>query len=161
MDTRHDQLYQQDVHDPYLRHWHARGDALCPECGVSYQAGAGRWSWEGLDDAEHAERALCPACRRIADKAPAGNLTLAGSFVKDHTDEICNLLHNTESLEKREHPLERLMTITDEPEGLVVTTTGIHLANRLGHALEAAFKGHVDYTYSDDRTALRVRWERN
>jgi len=53
------------------------------------------------------------------------------------------------------------MTIGNDPEGLVVTTTGMHLANRLGHALEAAYKGHADYKYSDDQTLVRIRWERN
>jgi hypothetical protein len=31
----------------------------------------------------------------------------------------------------------------------MVTTTGIHLANRLGHALEAAFKGKAQYRCGD------------
>ncbi len=157
--SQSDKLFKPELHDPYLRHWHAHGDAICPECGVAYQAG--RWSWKGLDDAEHAERTTCPACRRIADKAPAGNLTLIGRFVREHSDEICNLLRHTEAQEKQEHPLERLMTIGDAPEGLLVTTTGMHLANRLGHALEAAYKGHADYQYSDDQPLVRVRWERH
>jgi len=160
--SRSDQLFKPELHDPYLSHWHAHGDALCPGCGVAYRAG--RWSWQAMENAgqaEQAERTLCPACRRVADKAPAGSLTLIGSFVKAHSEEICNLLRNTEALEKQEHPLERLMTISDDPEGLLVTTTGMHLANRLGHALEAAYKGRVEYSYSDDQTLVRIRWERN
>jgi len=42
-----------------------------------------------------------------------------------------------------------------------VTTTGIHLANRLGHALEAAFKGNSDYRYGDDKYGLSVNWTRD
>ncbi|WP_306360883.1 hypothetical protein [Halopseudomonas pelagia] len=42
-----------------------------------------------------------------------------------------------------------------------MTTTGIHLANRLGHALESALKGHADYQYVDDQYGVNVSWERN
>lgn len=41
-----------------------------------------------------------------------------------------------------------------------MTTTGIHLANRLGHALKAAFKGHADYQYSDEY-GVSVDWKRD
>jgi hypothetical protein len=34
-----------------------------------------------------------------------------------------------------------------------VTTTGIHLASRQGHALERAFKGKAQYRYGDTQSA--------
>lgn len=56
------------------------------------------------------------------------------------------------------HALERLISLTDSEDALIVTITGIHLANRLGYALEAAFKGHSDYQYNDDEYGLSVSW---
>jgi hypothetical protein len=41
----------------------------------------------------------------------------------------------------------------------MVTTTGIHLVNRLGHVLEAAFKGKAQYRYGVARARLN-RWRR-
>lgn len=96
---------------------------------------------------------ICPACRRTNDNRPAGTLTLSGSYLLEHLNEIVNLIKNTE-----EHALERLISLTDSEDALIVTTTGIHLANRLGHALEAAFKGHSDYQYNDDEYGLSVSW---
>ena len=52
----------------------------------------------------------------------------------------------------------RNQSVTD---GLVVTTTGMHLATRIGHALAAAYKGHTEYQYSDSEAHVRVNWLRN
>src|SRR5690606_6500198 len=83
------------------------------------------------------------ACQRIAEDVPAGTISLRGDFVKQHSDELCGLIRNTEEMEKSQHPLERLMAISDDADGLTVTTTGLHLAQRIGHALEAAYDGAV------------------
>lgn len=64
-------------------------------------------------------------------------------------------------MEATEHALERIIHLTDSEDDLVVTTTGIHLANRLGHALEAAFKGKAQYRYGDTQYGLSVTWTRN
>jgi hypothetical protein len=109
----------------------------------------------------NAQTVTCPACRRIADNQPAGTLTLSGSFLLKHRNEIINLVHNTEKQEKSEHVLERIIQLTDSAGDLTVTTTGIHLANRLGHALEAAFKGKAHYRYGDNKYGLSVSWTRN
>ncbi len=107
------------------------------------------------------EEVVCPACRRIADRAPAGMVRLSGAFLQGHRDEITHLLHNTEAREKPDHPLERLIEIVEDGDELVATTTGMHLANRIGHALEAAYDGDSDYRYSDSELFLSVDWRRD
>lgn len=158
-ESRKDRLLKPELHDPYLRQRHA-GPAHCPSCGASCQAG--RWSWQPLSANGHtAESVICPACRRIADNMPAGTLTLTGDFIGGHEDEIINLILNTEKREKEQHPLERLLQFRRVDNGLEITTTGIHLANRIGHALEAAYKGFSEYSYSDSDVQVRINWLRN
>ncbi|MCZ4127117.1 BCAM0308 family protein [Stutzerimonas balearica] len=108
-----DKLLQPEHHDPYLKAWHQRSDTLCPQCGAAYQEG--RWTWQGLVNPAEAQEALCPACQRIDEDVPAGTVSLHGAFVLQHRDELCGLMRNTEELEKREHPLERLMPSATRP----------------------------------------------
>lgn len=155
-----DKLIQPEFHDPYLRPWHERGDTFCPQCGVTYQAG--RWTWQHLAHKDKAEEETCPACRRIAERVPAGQVTMSGSFVKPHSEEICHIVRHAEELEKPEHPLERLMSISDTADGLLVTTTGMHLAKRLAHALDEAFKGGELHThYKEEDCFVDIHWKRD
>lgn len=152
-----DKLIQPEFHDPYLKARRERSDTYCPDCGVTYQQG--RWTWQPLTHKDKATAETCPACRRIAERVPAGQVTLSGSFVKSHCDEICNIVRNVEEREKPEHPLERLMSISDSDEGLMVTTTGMHLAKRLAHALDEAFKGGELHThYKEEDCFVDIHW---
>lgn len=158
-ESRKDKLLKPELHDPYLRQRNA-GPAHCPSCGATCQAG--RWSWQAMPTNSHAADAVtCPACRRIADDMPAGTLTLNGDFIGAHQDEILNLIRNTEAREKSQHALERIMECRVEGNTMVVTTTGMHLANRIGHALDAAYKGFTEYRYSDNDVHVAVNWRRN
>ncbi len=154
--SQKDKLFKPERIDPYQATMPSKGPAFCGDCGASYKAG--RWSWQAADVA--AERTSCPACRRKADEAPAGTLTLKGPFVLAHHQEIVNLINHVEQAEKESHPLERLMRITPYSEGLVVTTTGTHLASRIGHALDSAFQGRSIYRHNDQRTQVDVDWSR-
>ncbi|NQD37990.1 ATPase [Permianibacter sp. IMCC34836] len=162
MDKMHlsqkDKLFKADLQDPYRAAMHNKGPAYCGDCGASYQAG--RWSWQKLAEADAAARISCPACRRKADNAPAGTLTLSGPFVLSHHQDIVNVINHVEQAEKSQHPLERLMRISPSSDGLQVTTTGVHLANRIGHALESAFGGKASYHHDDQRRHVAVRWSR-
>lgn len=153
-------LFKTSTHDPYCSQ-RVEGSAICPQCDAVYQAG--NWTWKHPENTviHDAQTVTCPACRRIEDNMPAGTLTLSGSFLLKHRNEIINLIKNTEKKEKAEHALERIIGLTDSAAALIVTTTGIHLANRLGHALEAAFKGNSDYRYGDDKYGLSVNWTRD
>ena len=158
--SQKDNLFKTSTHDPYKQP-RVEGSAICPQCEAVYQSG--NWTWKRPENTViHAARTVeCPACRRIVDNRPAGALTLSGSFLLKHRNEIIHLIENTEKKEKAEHALERIINLTDSGADLIVTTTGIHLANRLGHALEAAFKGKSDYRYGEDEYGLDVNWTRD
>jgi hypothetical protein len=103
---------------------------------------------------------VCPACQRIKDRYPAGELTVSGAFAAAHADEISGLIHNTADIESREHPLHRIMSIKRRKGAIVVTTTDVHLPHRLGHALKDAWGGTLATHYDDAGYYARVTWER-
>ncbi|MBC2690306.1 MULTISPECIES: BCAM0308 family protein [Pseudomonas] len=158
--SQKDKLFKSSTHDPYKLP-RVEGSAICPQCSAVYQAG--NWTWKHPESTviHDAHTVTCPACRRIEDQMPAATVTLSGNFLLKHRNEIIHLIENTEKKENAEHALERIIHLGDSAADLIVTTTGIHLANRLGHALEAAFKGKADYQYGDDTYGLSVNWTRD
>ena len=157
--NRKDRLIQERRHDVYRKRDKWASPAHCPDCGVLYTNG--RWAWpESSSAAEAVESLMCPACQRIADRYPAGYIKLNGLFFKQHRRQIINLIHNIETQEKSSHPLERIMAIKGNPDRTLITTTGIHLARRIGHALAKAYKGDLTIRYADAEQSVRVSWER-
>ena len=154
--ARRDKMIQPERHDVYRNRGKYQEPTVCGDCGALYEGG--RWSW-GKAPAG-AARAVCPACRRIADRFPAGRVELSGDFYRDHRDEILNLVRNAEAAEKAERPMERIMAIADEAGRALVTTTGIHVARRIGESLARSYQGEMDYRYGDGEDSIRVVWAR-
>ena len=153
-----ERLNQPQHHDRDKAHQHLAGTAHCLGCGAYFHGG--RWSWHP-EAGSQPETVTCPACRRIAENDAAGNVTLSGAFVQAYREDLLNLIRNTEEAERKEHALERLIGISEEGGKVMVGTTGTHLANRIGHALEAAYDGSVKYTYTENETHLDVTWMRD
>ncbi len=153
---RRDQLIQELVHDAYKSKKKLPEPTRCPDCGLVFRDG--RWS-RGVEAGE-AHVARCPACQRIHDRFPAGHVMLSGEFFTTHRDEILHRLRHCEETEAQDHPLERLIAIEDTDDGVEVTTTGTHLARRLGDALHDAYKGELEYHYNREENLLRVGWHR-
>jgi hypothetical protein len=153
---RKDRLIQEKLHNVYREGDKSLEPTVCTECGALYMNG--RWSWE--KPPEPTKETVCPACRRIADRFPAGHIELKGSFFSEHRPEVLNLVRNVESREKAERPLERIMSIDDEEDHTLVTTTGIHIARRIGEALARAYKGDLSFQYANAEKRIRVFWQR-
>jgi hypothetical protein len=145
------------VDDPYARRMKPPDPTVCRHCGAVFHKG--RWQWMRLP--MEADRASCPACQRVHDDYPAGIVSLTGSFVLEHRDELRALARHQEGLEKTEHALNRIMAIRDLPEGFEITTTDIHLPRRIGEAVKRAYDGDLDLQFEEDRYFLRVRWTRD
>jgi NMD protein affecting ribosome stability and mRNA decay len=150
-------LIREVRHDPY-RAWEKPPEpTVCEDCAAAFREG--RWSWEAAP--VDAARGRCPACRRIRDDYPGGYVTLRGSFVDSHRDEILGLARNVEEREKAQHPLKRIMRVHEDEDGnLEITTTDPHLARSLGEALHAAYAGELDYQYAKQESLVRVSWSR-
>ena len=148
---------EEEVHDPYKARKKPHGPLLCPKCGAVNLSG--RWQWpkekhEGLDEE------LCPACNRIHDNYPAGEVILSGGFLAKHKQEIVELARNTERAERDEHPLQRIMNISEDGNKLVITAIDIHLPRRIGHAIVDAYKGDLHTHYDREGYFVRIMWAR-
>jgi NMD protein affecting ribosome stability and mRNA decay len=147
-------MVQEARHDTYQRRGKLREPTVCPTCGAVFHKG--HWTWGQRPTGAHEE--VCPACHRIHDRYPAGELSVRGPFVTEHKAEILGLIHNVEAHEKAEHPLSRIMRIDEGEKALVVSTTDTHLARGIGEALHHAYHGEITIQYSEDQQFVRVYW---
>lgn len=148
------------IHDPYRSGGKLREATCCPECGAQYRNG--RWIWPKIQSTAGLKRQICPACRRINDRYPAGEVTLSGDFLDAHRKDVLATVRHVGELEKTEHPLNRIMAIDEKPDGTVaVTTTDVHLPHRIGHAIRDAWGGKMRTHYDLEGYFTRVRWERD
>jgi NMD protein affecting ribosome stability and mRNA decay len=154
--SHHQQVFETGAEDSYRAKDKLPEPTVCSKCGASYQGG--RWTWRSAPAEAHTD--VCPACLRIEDNFPGGYLSLQGEFVARHRDEVLAVVHAREAHEKAEHPLQRIMAISDEEGGLMVTTTDPHLARNIVQALGSAFKGSEKLNYSKGENLLRATWRR-
>ena len=150
--------------DTYLPRRSPEGLLYCRGCGSIYYRR--RWTLkppqEVLDlthSSEDVRFVLCPACRKLHDHYPSGELRLVGVPV-DEKREILRLLRNEEERAREKNPLERIMRIeTDRDEWKVETTTE-KLAQRLGRCVRKARGGKVVFKWSHNRKFARVLWQK-
>lgn len=139
---------------------------VCATCGSVYRNR--RWITQDAAAAEPRVVAApgnashCPACRAIADGTPSGVLYVDGTFADAHAEELDRLIANEALRAADDNPTGRVMSTTrDSERRLVVTTTTEHLAQRLGHALQKAYKGQVRFDFSHENKFARVYWHRD
>ncbi|MBI5559886.1 MAG: hypothetical protein HY883_01250 [Deltaproteobacteria bacterium] len=145
--------------DPYLQKISPHDLAVCTGCSAIYHNKRWRLPEEGEPEAGYV-KVLCPACQKIRDRFVGGYVTLQGGFLKEHKDEILNLVRNKEERARSTNPLERIMEINDKGDTIEITTTTDKFAQRLGKIINKAFSGKVEYKFSDDVKISRVTWTR-
>jgi NMD protein affecting ribosome stability and mRNA decay len=153
---RQDRLIKDERRDAYREKRKLRDGTVCGECSAVYQGG--RWTWQS--GIEGLAATTCPACMRKSDDYPAGTVMIRGSFFREHKKEMMNLVRNVEKLEKGEHPLERIMGVRSKQNEAVITTTGVHIARRIGNALKSSYQGHLVLNYEDGEKKVQVLWQR-
>ena len=154
--VRHEQVFDTGAEDAYRATEKLPEPTVCRKCGATYHGG--RWTWRHAPASAH--KIVCPACLRIEDDFPGGYLALKGDFVSEHREEILAVVNAREAQEKAEHPLQRIMAIREQEDGLTVTTTDPHLARGIAQALGSAFNGTVRLNYSRGENLLRATWRR-
>src|SRR3990170_2294453 len=102
---------------------------------------------------------LCPACQKIRDRYAEGFVTLKGDYLKEHKQDILNLIKNEEERAMGYNPLERIVEIKDRGNVVDITTTHEKLAHRIGKKMRKACQGDLEIKWTQDRIT-RVVWER-
>lgn len=136
---------------------------LCSKCGAMYHNK--RWV---IDEVElrrlkgeaKTVKLVCPACQRMEDGNPAGILTLSGSYLLQHEEDILNAIKHVEAKSRVKNPLGRIMEITQEKDVVTISTTEDKLAQKLGRELYKAHRGELHYQWSHDQSFVRVNWSR-
>ncbi|MCL5103789.1 MAG: BCAM0308 family protein [Armatimonadetes bacterium] len=151
--------------DPYFEQEDFEENTVCRQCESVFAAG--RWYMKGQhpgkkhDLGGQKHETTCPACRKARDTMPGGVLTLSGSFVTGHQDEILNLIRNETNDAMGFNPLERVMSMETVGDQMRLTTTNDRLAQRLGKAIHKAYSGNIEYKWSGDTKLARVNWRRD
>jgi len=147
------------LEDPYLTRKSYKEPTVCPRCGLVYRLR--RWQRMPEFDPKNAvERHKCPACRKEEDHYVMGIVQISGDFFGTRRTEIVNMMRNEEKKILNHNPLERIMGIVEEEEGVRVETTSENLALHLGRTLYHAYGGDVQYRFSDEQKLARVFWHR-
>ena len=139
--------------DAYREDQKLAGGTRCPDCDLVVRQG--RWVRRAEEDPQDGPSHVCPACRRVRDRYPAGVVDLTGDL-GDLGPELAQLVRNVEEAESEEHPLERVIELTVTEGSLFASTTGVHLARRVGAALERRLHGQVTITYGEEENLVRV-----
>lgn len=79
-------LLDRERHDPYQPKAKHR-EMRCFDCGALYKSG--RWQWSAIDPA--CLTGTCPACRRTADRMPAGRISLQGPYTAEHQADLVRI----------------------------------------------------------------------
>lgn len=158
-----DKVYSEN--DPYLppKGKGLVGVAICKDCTSVYQNK--KWF---LDAKMYKEKkglkrvnwVTCPACKKTKENVPNGVVKLKGDFLKQHKEEIMNLIQNEDERSKKYNPLKRIMKIQDKGSEVEVHTTSAKLAQRIGSILFKAYSGQVEYKKHENAKFMRVEWRR-
>ena len=129
--------------------------AVCSQCGAPFSEksrvrNASPDNFNGM---------ICPACMRIANRYPAGFVEVKGPFLEEYPDEVLGLICETAVQATEEHPLERIMAVIHDNKGIVITTTGTIIAQRIGEAVARTYSGNLRVQNADDEEFIRVFWE--
>ena len=148
--------HEHQMNDPYYQTEKPPEPSQCPKCRSVFTGG--RWTWETAGKDAHEQ--MCPACRRIEDRFPAGYILIKGAFFNEHREDIINLVKAREKRQKAERPLQRIMGMDETRDGFEITTTDSHLARGIAEALYDSYKGDLKVKYSRDENLVRAVWKR-
>jgi hypothetical protein len=146
--------------DMYLPKLAPKGIIRCTGCGAFYQRR--HWTLTRPDAFEQPiqfHTVYCPACRKIKDNYPGGELKLLG-LAPDEKREIARILRNEEARARTKNPLERIMRLHESNGSWKVDTTTEKLAQRLGRSIKKARGGKVAYKWAHNRKFVRVVWQK-
>ena len=130
-----------------------KGVIVCPVCHSVYYKKS--WHHPNLNSKFkilNSKIQLCPACRMIEDKEFEGQLTISG-FPPDLKMDLIQLIKNFCQRAFERDPMDRLIGIKTESDGLTITTTENQLAVKLAKKIKEVFnkyKVQIKISYSPE-----------
>ncbi|HDP25198.1 MAG TPA: ATPase [Deltaproteobacteria bacterium] len=155
---RQDRNIKEKGHDPYDEGRKYSEGTYCPDCGAVYQQGRWVWPEKAVKDGEPL---FCPACRRIRDDFPAGEVLFTGTYLENHGKEVLNLIQNIIDGAKERTPLKKVIELKQNRGEILVRLTDDHLARQIGDAVYRAYSGDLELKYSDEEKFVRLYWHRD
>ena len=138
---------------------------ICPRCGAVYDGH--KWVPEPDDELvkqvkkKSAKSELCPGDLRLEKGQVDGVVTLKGSFMREHKDDILNLIGRVERNGRSRNVAARIYEMKEDDGEFSIETTDEHLAERIGKELEKAFKGDLEIKWQEKDRFVRVSWQRD
>ncbi len=131
----------------------------CPKCDLLYQDGV--WKRGAFANGQEQHWKLCPACLQIRGGQVGGIVQFSGSFAGSHRQELLNRIRNVERQTQEERPLERIMSLKENKEGITVSATTEHLVARIGKSIQRDFGGELDLRYAPEDKFAIAHWHRD
>jgi len=144
---------------PYQRSEKYPSNTRCPKCNLIFQDGA--WKHGSLINGEEQHWKLCPACLQIRDGQVGGIVQFSGTFAGSHRQELLNRIRNVEKHTQEERPLERIVSLKENRDGITVSATTEHLVTRIGKSIQRDFGGELNFRYAPDEKFAFVHWRRD
>lgn len=104
---------------------------------------------------------ICPGDDKLAKHEVDGVVTLTGTFIAEHNDEIFNLIDNVCDAKLERNIAARIFEIAKERDKTVIETTDAHLAAAIGNEIKDAFDGELSIRWRDNAPQVRVDWHRD
>ncbi|MBN1569240.1 MAG: hypothetical protein JXA73_15430 [Acidobacteria bacterium] len=136
-----------------------RSNTRCPKCNLLFHDGV--WKRGSMEMGQDLQWKLCPACVQIRDGQVGGIVQFSGSFADSHRQELLNRIRNVEKQTRQERPLERIMSLKEGREGIIVSATTEHLVARIGKSIQRDFGGELDLRYAPEDKFAYVHWRRD
>ncbi|MFH1709873.1 MAG: BCAM0308 family protein [bacterium] len=153
------------LRDPYITAKGLPEPSICPACNAVYHRKHWRFNDKLLAEAKKnkdVQYHKCPADRKIEDKYAMGKVSLTGSFVTEHMDELMNVIKSEERRAKENNPLDRLIFVDKRNGGIYAETTSDALAMRIGHHLKEAYKGgEENFKFRRGDKFVEIDWSRD
>ena len=149
--------------DPFLPHEGTKEPSICTTCKAVFHRK--RWTHDSetyrkLELSPKTNKLTCPACQKVDAGYAEGIVTLRGSYLWEHEEEIRHILKNEENKAYAKNPLERIIRMTRQKDELVIETTEEKLAEHLGKVLHRAHQGELKISWAGNPDMCRVSWER-
>ena len=144
---------------PYQRSEKYPSNTRCPKCDLLFQDGV--WKRGNITNTSEHQWNLCPACLQIRDGQVGGIVQLSGTFAGSHRRELLNRIRNVERHTQEERPLERIISLKEDKDGIVVSATTEHLVARIGKAVQRDFGGNLELRYAPEDKFAFAHWHRD